>query len=125
MAGRRDVLLGGGALALAGAGVAYFGLQRMGSMETYNASVAMTRAALAQTPDMLDFVRYATLGPSGHNTQPWRFRAGAGQIDILPDLSRRTPVVDRSITISLSAWAAPPRISLLRPARAADAAERK
>ena len=94
MAGRRDVLLGGGALTLAGAGAAYFGLRRMGSMETYNASVAATRTALAQTPDMLDFVRYATLAPSGHNTQPWRFRAGAGQIDILPDLSRRTPVVD-------------------------------
>jgi len=39
-------------------------------------------------------VRYATLAPNGHNTQPWRFRLGEGRIDILPDFSRRTPVVD-------------------------------
>ncbi|MGM0987450.1 MAG: Acg family FMN-binding oxidoreductase [Pseudomonadota bacterium] len=39
-------------------------------------------------------VRYATLAPSGHNTQCWRFRVEEGAISILPDLSRRTPVVD-------------------------------
>ena len=43
---------------------------------------------------MFDFVRYATLAPSGHNTQPWRFSIGENRIDIRPDLSRRTPVVD-------------------------------
>lgn len=41
-----------------------------------------------------DIVRYATLAPSGHNTQCWRFRIGDQAIHILPDLSRRTPVVD-------------------------------
>lgn len=41
-----------------------------------------------------EIVRYATLAPSGHNTQCWRFRTGKGSIEILPDLSRRTPVVD-------------------------------
>jgi hypothetical protein len=41
-----------------------------------------------------EMVRYATLAPSGHNTQCWRFRIGQGSIAILPDLSRRTPVVD-------------------------------
>lgn len=39
-------------------------------------------------------VRYATLAPSGHNTQCWRFRLDNRSIAILPDLSRRTPVVD-------------------------------
>ena len=43
---------------------------------------------------MKELVRYATLAPSGHNTQPWRFRIEAHSIAILPDLSRRTPVVD-------------------------------
>ncbi len=41
-----------------------------------------------------ELVRYATLAPNGHNTQPWKFRLRAGGIDILPDLARRTPVVD-------------------------------
>jgi hypothetical protein len=41
-----------------------------------------------------EIVRYATLAPSGHNTQCWRFRIEDHSIAILPDLSRRTPVVD-------------------------------
>jgi nitroreductase len=66
----------------------------MGSMEEYNASVESTRAALSESPEMRDFIRYATLAPNGHNTQPWRFRIGDGRIEILPDFARRTPVVD-------------------------------
>jgi hypothetical protein len=66
----------------------------MGSMEEYKASVAATRTALSEHPEIRHLIRYATLAASGHNTQPWRFRAGAGRIDILPDFSRRTPVVD-------------------------------
>jgi nitroreductase len=41
-----------------------------------------------------ELVRYATLAPNGHNTQPWGFRLRSDGIDILPDLARRTPVVD-------------------------------
>lgn len=41
-----------------------------------------------------ELIRYATLAPSGHNTQCWRFRVAARSISILPDLSRRTPAVD-------------------------------
>lgn len=91
---RRQILLGGGTLALAGVGAVYFGLRNMGTMEEYNASVAATRATLSQTPELQDLIRYATLAASGHNTQPWRFRAGPNRIDILLDFSRRTPVVD-------------------------------
>lgn len=43
---------------------------------------------------MKEMVRYATLAPSGHNTQCWRFRIENRSIAILPDRSRRTPVVD-------------------------------
>lgn len=41
-----------------------------------------------------ELVRYATLAPSSHNTQCWKFAAEGKGITILPDLSRRCPVVD-------------------------------
>ena len=41
-----------------------------------------------------ELVRYATLAPSSHNTQCWKFAVVDKAITILPDLSRRTPVVD-------------------------------
>ncbi|WP_341318351.1 Tat pathway signal protein [Paraburkholderia sp. IMGN_8] len=43
---------------------------------------------------MHELVRYATLAPSSHNTQCWKFRIGPRAISILPDLSRRCPTVD-------------------------------
>jgi nitroreductase len=94
VAARRNILIGGGTLALAGAGAAYFALRGMGSLDEYEASVAASRATLRQAPEIRELIRYATLAASGHNTQPWRFRAGANHVDILPDYSRRTPVVD-------------------------------
>ncbi|MEJ5359077.1 MAG: hypothetical protein WHT06_10420 [Desulfobacterales bacterium] len=39
-------------------------------------------------------VRYATLAPSSHNTQCWRFRAAERSVAILPDFARRCPLVD-------------------------------
>lgn len=54
-----------------------------------------TKAAPSdEVAQMKEIVRYATLAPSGHNTQCWRFRLENRSIAILPDLSRRTPVVD-------------------------------
>jgi hypothetical protein len=47
------------------------------------------RAALAR-----ELVRCATLAPSSHNTQCWKFRLGERSISLLPDLTRRCPVVD-------------------------------
>lgn len=90
---RRRFLIGGG-VALAGAGAAYGAVRHMGSMEEYTASVAATRAALSQHPEVADILRFAALAANGHNTQPWRFRVDDGRIEILPDLARRTPVVD-------------------------------
>jgi hypothetical protein len=43
---------------------------------------------------MRELVRYATLAPSSHNTQCWRFRLQGKLITIEPDFSRRCPVVD-------------------------------
>ena len=41
-----------------------------------------------------ELVRYATLAPSSHNTQCWKFRLGERRVSILPDHGRRCPVVD-------------------------------
>jgi len=43
---------------------------------------------------MAELVRYATLAANSHNTQPWRFSTTENAVTILPDLARRTPVVD-------------------------------
>ena len=43
---------------------------------------------------MRELVRYATLAPSSHNTQCWKFHLGEGAVSILPDFSRRCPAVD-------------------------------
>lgn len=53
---------------------------------------------------MKELVRYATLAPSGHNTQPWQFSIKENSIRIFPDSTRRLPVVDpdhRELYISL------------------------
>jgi hypothetical protein len=94
MTTRRNLLLGGGA-ALIGLGAATWAQVRgMGSIPEYAAEVAKLRAALPPAPEARDLIRFATLAANGHNTQPWRFRVGSNGIDILPDLARRTPVVD-------------------------------
>ena len=49
---------------------------------------------LAPTALMAELVRCATLAPSSHNTQCWKFRVDPNAITILPDLSRRCPAVD-------------------------------
>lgn len=41
-----------------------------------------------------ELVRYATLAASSHNTQCWQFKITENGISILPDLTRRCPVVD-------------------------------
>lgn len=91
---RRQFLIGGVTLAALGVGATYFSLREMGTMAEYGASVAATRAALKQSPEITDFVRYGTLAANSHNTQPWRFKIGGSGIEILPDMARRITVVD-------------------------------
>jgi hypothetical protein len=43
---------------------------------------------------MRELVRCATLAPSSHNTQCWRFRLQDRSITVEPDLTRRCPAVD-------------------------------
>jgi nitroreductase len=51
-------------------------------------------------------LRYAVLAPSGHNSQPWRFRVEENRVAILADRSRRLPIADpqdRELAISIGA----------------------
>lgn len=51
-------------------------------------------------------IGYATLAPSGHNTQPWLFATGPDWVDVIADRTRALPVVDpndRELTISCGA----------------------
>lgn len=86
------MLIGVGTAALVGAGATTW--RQMGSMEEYDATASAARVDLAERPELHDLIRCATLAASGHNSQPWQFRAAENRIDILPDFSRRTPVVD-------------------------------
>ncbi len=51
-------------------------------------------------------VRAATLAPSSHNTQPWRFRANGDTVELFADRTRALPVndpYDRELTLSCGA----------------------
>jgi nitroreductase len=51
-------------------------------------------------------LRYAVLAPSGHNTQPWRFRRAGDALELRADRARALPVVDpedRELVISCGA----------------------
>ncbi len=57
-------------------------------------------------PDLLACVRAATLAPSIHNSQPWRFRIRPDGVDVYADWHRRLEVIDpdgRQLLISLGA----------------------
>ncbi len=43
---------------------------------------------------MLKIIKYAAKAPSGHNTQPWKFKIENDSISVLPDFTRGLPVVD-------------------------------
>lgn len=42
----------------------------------------------------MKIIKYAAKAPSGHNTQPWKFKTGNDTVSILPDFTRALPVVD-------------------------------
>ncbi len=85
--------------ALLGGGAALNASASPRAAESYEAAVAriwrpgplqgLSGAVLSQ-----ELVRYATLAPSSHNTQCWKFAVDGSSIAIQPDFSRRCPVVD-------------------------------
>jgi len=72
---------------------------RVSAPEGYEA-VAASTWRIGTLPDLeggaltQELVRCATLAPSSHNTQCWRFSVEEKAIAILPDLTRRCPAVD-------------------------------
>ncbi|MFN0194759.1 MAG: Acg family FMN-binding oxidoreductase [Aestuariivirga sp.] len=89
----------GSAAVLAAASLAYGFRSTQSSDENYEIATRETwrRADVPIASDALlkrELVRYATLAPSSHNTQCWKFRIEQSSISILPDLSRRCPAVD-------------------------------
>ncbi|EFC79607.1 nitroreductase family protein [Parafrankia sp. EUN1f] len=54
----------------------------------------------------VEVVTTASLAPSIHNTQPWRWRLAAGRLTLAPDVGRRLPVLDpdgRQLVVSCGA----------------------
>jgi nitroreductase len=105
---RRQVLIGASATIAIGAGAVGLVMADVGSAADYMTGIAERRAPLADPASLTELVRYAVLAPNGHNTQPWRFRIGGGQIAVRPDPARRTPVVDpddHHVFVSLGAAA--------------------
>jgi nitroreductase len=58
------------------------------------AAMRLRTAPGTNARDDRELIRCATLAASSHNTQPWRFQVTPDAIRVLPDFSRRCPVVD-------------------------------
>ncbi len=89
----------GSAAILATGSLAYSFNAARSSEDRYEAATRNTwrPSDTAPTSDDLlkrELIRYATLAPSSHNTQCWKFRVGQSAISVLPDMSRRCPAVD-------------------------------
>ncbi len=70
----------------------------MVSTDEYDQAASdIRRAGMVRPNGVLDtreLIRCAMLAASSHNTQPWKFRVEQDSITVLPDFSRRCPVVD-------------------------------
>ncbi|MDO8354271.1 MAG: Tat pathway signal protein, partial [Aestuariivirga sp.] len=99
MSGRRTILkwgLGGAAILAAGGGLIAY---RSYPIDAWQRAVAETwqpvNSNLASgEARLMELVRLACLAANSHNTQPWKFRLAANSLTIIPDISRRTPIVD-------------------------------
>lgn len=63
----------------------------------------MNNTSLSEA-DYLFMIEQAAKAPSGHNTQPWKFKLNQNSIDIYPDFTKSLPVVDpdnRELFVSL------------------------
>jgi len=81
----------------------------------------VTEAAFPTTatlPEQLAYLlNYAVLAPSGHNSQPWRFRIDDQTVSFYKDMTRTRPVVDphgRETTIAVGASLITFRVALSR-----------
>jgi hypothetical protein len=84
---------------LLGGGLAVSGCSPLLGASEYEAVAAQTwrhggAVSVEGAALRAELVRYATLAPSSHNTQCWKFRVEDESITILPELSRLCPAVD-------------------------------
>jgi hypothetical protein len=87
----RRTLIGSG-VTVAALGAVGYGLWPR--LDGYEDEVVRQRRLISNDPTLQELVRMSTLAANGHNTQPWKFRLDTARVSILPDLSRRTEVVD-------------------------------
>jgi hypothetical protein len=91
---RRQLVLG----AVAGGALAPSLMACSPSADEQEAARVLLRPGQASNGErsllLQELVRQATLAPSSHNTQCWRFQVRDRAITISPDLSRRCPAVD-------------------------------
>jgi hypothetical protein len=103
---RRDFLklLAAGGLTVAGGYALYTYTPWLNYEDQANQNRKPFEKSTTVSAEMVELVRYATLAPNGHNTQPWKFAIKENAIEIHPDLTRHLPAVDpneRELWISL------------------------
>ncbi len=49
-----------------------------------------------QNPDFLKMLEYGIKAPSGHNTQPWKFKINPNNIEVYPNFDKQLPIVDKN-----------------------------
>jgi hypothetical protein len=86
--------LGIGTIAVAGAGVLGYRAYDQGVLEVGGGPAYEPWSSWQDGGGLLPLVGAATLGPSAHNAQAWRFRLGRHQIDLYADGARTTGAVD-------------------------------
>ncbi len=62
--------------------------------ESWKSDIHGIPDAADATADLRRAAARATLAPSVHNTQPWRFDLGPTSLDLSADATRRLPVID-------------------------------
>ncbi|MEM8837288.1 MAG: Tat pathway signal protein [Pseudomonadota bacterium] len=90
MLSRRTLIVSGLSVAAIGAA----GYAVWPRLDGYHEELERQRRLISSDPTLLELVRLSTLAANGHNSQPWKFRLDETRIRILPDLSRRTEIVD-------------------------------
>lgn len=119
MVSRRSLVASG----LSAATLSALGFGLWPRRDRYDEEVEHQRRLLSSDPALKGFVRMATLAANGHNTQPWKFRLDASRVTIVPDLTRRTEVVDpddHHLYVSLGCAAENLTIAAKAHGRAAD-----
>lgn len=86
--------LGLGTIAVGGAAALGYRAYDQGVLEVGQGPAYEPWGAWQDGEGLLPLVRAATLAPSPHNAQAWRFAVGSDQIDLYADLTRGTGAID-------------------------------